>query len=106
MAGMETHGENLERVSLRIAASVRQFFRERLRSGRENSLFHADDLRNYVTRATGINAPASADRVMRDLRQFYRLDYRLVSRRESLYEALSVRPDPGESHENEPSACK
>lgn len=79
---METHGENLERVSVRIAAAVKQFCREHRR-------FHADDLRNYVTEATGINAPASADRVLRDLRQKGQLNYRLLSRSESLYEVVA-----------------
>lgn len=102
MADMETHQENLERVSLRIAAAVMQFCRERL--GWESKLFHADELRNYVTAATGINAPASADRVLRDLRQKRQLDYEVVSRRESLYKIIWVRPESdGEPPEGEPA---
>lgn len=74
--------ENLERVSSRIGRAIVQFCAERGAGKR----FHADELRNHVTAATGINAPASADRVLRDLRQRQKLGYTVVSRRESLYE--------------------
>lgn len=74
--------ENLERVSSRIGRAIVQFCSERGAGKR----FHADELRNHVTAATGINAPASADRVLRDLRQRNKLGYTVVSRRESLYE--------------------
>lgn len=92
MAEMESHGENLERVSARMAPSVKQFCREHCGPARR---FHADQLRRYVTLWTGINAPASADRVLRLLRQQHKLDYIVVSRRESLYEVLWVRSEPG-----------
>lgn len=93
MADMQTHGENLERVALRIAPAVMEFCRQRCR--RESKLFHADELRKYVTAMTGINAPASADRVLRDLNQRRLLHYILVSRHESLYEIVWVRPERG-----------
>lgn len=75
------HQENLERVSARIASVVLQFCRER-------ETFHADDLRRAVIRETGIAAPASADRILRDLRQKRQVIYRCLSRSESLYEVL------------------
>jgi hypothetical protein len=75
--------ENLERVSSRIERAILGFCREH----RE---FHADDLRRAVITATGIAAPASADRILRLLRQRGKLDYRVVNRRESLYEVMRV----------------
>jgi hypothetical protein len=97
---METHAQNLERVSLRIAAAVHRFFR--LVLDRSSHRFHADDLRRYVIAQTGIAAPASADRVLRHLRQTRQLDYRLVSRRESLYEALPRETPPPQPPQGPP----
>ena len=75
--------ENLERVSSRIGWAIVQFCREHPR-------FHADELRKAVERETGIAAPASADRILRDLRQKGVIAYTVLSRRESLYEVNSV----------------
>lgn len=89
---METHAENLDRVAARLGTAVKQFCREHKR-------FHAEELRHYVTSLAGLNAPASADRVLRLLRQQHELDYVVASRRESLYEVLWVRSEPGASHD-------
>jgi len=86
--------ENLERVSSRIAPAILAFLKEVFK--RKDRTFYADDLRRAVTRATGIVAPASADRVLRDLRQNHVIDYRVISRRESLYEILRV-PEPAKA---------
>jgi transposase-like protein len=75
--------ENLERVSSRIGKSIIEFCRSHGR-------FHADDLRKWVIRETGTAAPASADRILRDLRRRGVIGYRVVSRRESLYEVTFV----------------
>jgi hypothetical protein len=75
--------ENLERVSSRIASAVVEFCRTHRR-------FHADELRQAVIAATGIAAPASADRILRDLRRRGVIDYVVVNRRESLYEVVEV----------------
>jgi hypothetical protein len=75
--------ENLERVSSRIAQAIFRFCREHRR-------FHADELRRYVVAETGIAAPGSADRILRDLRQRKLIEYRVLNRRESLYEVLWV----------------
>lgn len=80
--------ENLDRVSSRIAWSIIRFLRGRLAT--IDHFFHADELRAAVIHDTGIAAPASADRVLRDLRQKKKIGYRVVNRRESLYEALWV----------------
>lgn len=88
MSTGDTHPENLERVAARMSPAVKQFCREHKR-------FHADELRRYVIRVLGIHAPASADRILRLLRQQHELDYVVLSRRESLYETLWVRQEPG-----------
>ena len=79
----DTHAENLERVTARIGAIVIEYCRKHRR-------FHADDLREYVIRKAGVAAPGSADRILRFLRQHKVLDYKCLSRRESLYEVLRV----------------
>lgn len=75
--------EHLERVSSRIGAAILAFCQE-------HQQFHADELRKHVIAATGVTAPASADRILRDLRQKQRIDYAVVNRRESLYEVTWV----------------
>jgi len=73
--------ENLARVRSRIAVSVVRFL---LR----HQIFHAEDLHAAVERDTGRAAPASADRVLRDLRARHVIDYRVINRKQSLYEVL------------------
>lgn len=70
--------ERLDRVSSRIARAILDFCRAHKR-------FHADELRKYVIRETGIAAPASADRILRALRQEGHIDYIVENRRASLY---------------------
>ena len=74
----------LEKVSARIGHAVMSFYLDRLR--RRTLQFHADELRDWVIAQVDIAAPASADRILRDLRQKKQLDYTLLSRRGSLYE--------------------
>lgn len=74
----------LEKVSARIGHAVMSFYVHRVE--RRAFQFHADELRNWVIAEVDIAAPASADRILRDLRQKGRLDYVLVSRSQSLYE--------------------
>jgi hypothetical protein len=81
--------EELERVSLRISASILAFYQER---GLE-SFFRADDLREWVSQEVGPIAPGSADRIMRDLRQKRLINYKVVSRSESLYQIKPIRPE-------------
>ena len=75
---------HLDRVSSRIGAAVLDFCQA-------HRQFHAGELHRHVEDATGVSAPASADRILRDLRQRGVLKYRVVSRRESLYEVVEVR---------------
>ncbi len=87
---MPSHAENLERVLVRIGPVVLAFCREILRQGRPQ--FHMMELTAYVRRCVGEVAPDSAGRILRDLRKSDALNYRLISRRDSLYEVAAVRP--------------
>ena len=79
---MSEQNENLNRVSRRIAPAIIQFH-EAKKTG-NSPLFLADDLREFVINKVGSYlAPASPDRVLRDLRKRGRLDYRVISRSES-----------------------
>ena len=73
----------LDRVSSRIGAAILSFCRS-------HRTFHADDLRVYVAMETGTAAPASADRILRDLRKRGLVSYRVLSRQSSLYAVDSV----------------
>lgn len=79
----EEQAEQIERVSERIAAVVMEFFK------RPDRRFYADELRSFIAAKIGLVAPGSPDRIMRDLRQKGRIDYRVVNRSESLYEILA-----------------
>ena len=79
---MSNHQENLERVKSNISGFVLDFVR-----GREGSTFYASELRSYVQKRHG-TAPASPDRILRDLRQKGFLNYKVVSRSQSLYKVL------------------
>lgn len=72
-----------DRVRAAIGARIEQFARERITDGRRQ--FHAADLREYVS-AVHPTAPASADRILRALRQDGRISYAVINRRASLYE--------------------
>jgi hypothetical protein len=80
----DEQAENLERVSSRIERAIIQFCSAHPR-------FHADDLRQFVAKETGIVAPGSADRILRDLRQRGQLNYKVLNRRGSLYQVTDVR---------------
>jgi hypothetical protein len=88
--------ENLERVTSCIERAIVEFCRRYRR-------FHADQLHEWVSNTTGLSAPASSDRILRSLRQRGIIDYRILNRRRSLYEVLSVKGTengiPGESRE-------
>jgi hypothetical protein len=85
--------EHLERVSSRIERSIIRFCEA-------NPTFHADDLRKFVVRETGITAPASADRILRNLRQRGVVNYVVVNRRESLYRVISINGKPANAKED------
>ncbi len=71
-----------ERVRSRIEALIREFCRE-------NDTFHMDQLTFYVQARMKV-APDSPGRILRQLRQQRRLNYDVISRRESLYQVRPV----------------
>ena len=82
-AWMASDRQERERVRSRIGSLILQFCRL-------NPTFHMEDLRQFVVGSIGIHhiAPASTDRILRQLRQEGRVRYEVVSRRESLYRVL------------------
>lgn len=78
--------DNLERVHAAIGPIVLRFCADRLLFG---GLFRADELRDYVAESVP-TAPASSDRILRQLKQEGAVDYEVVNRRGSLYRVLSV----------------
>ena len=78
---MTEQREHLERVTARIADAILSFA-----AAHAGEQWHVEALRRHVERVVGLVAPASADRVLRQLRVDRRLNYRVVSRRASLYE--------------------
>lgn len=77
--------ENIERVRLKIGSSVVRF----VKFVGINNTFHADDLRDWVVVETHV-APASSDRILRDLRQKNLINYKVIDRRKSLYKVLGT----------------
>jgi len=78
---------DIDRVRSRIKAAILAFTSKRV-------VFRADELRAFVAQRCGATAPASADRILRDLRQRGTLKYVVVSRRRSLYRVLPVEVSP------------
>lgn len=87
MNSRDEQRDNIERVSARIAGVIIEFCTHRTRRG----LFYAEELRDFVGQCVGATAPGSADRILRDLRQRGVINYRVLSRRESLYEVINVK---------------
>ena len=80
---MNQQTENLARVTAAIGKDVLGFCRSRGVQG----TFHAAELHEYVGRNT---APASADRILRHLRQKGYIDYVLLDRRASFYQIVAI----------------
>ena len=76
-----------ERVFARIAPLIMDF--HELHAG---GLFHAEELRRFVLEAAPEIAPASPDRILRELRLIGKLDYVVINRRQSLYQFRHLRP--------------
>ncbi len=82
--------ENIRRVSEVISGLVLDFYRTTLASGQP---WHMEDLTLHVSSRTSI-APDSAGRILGSLRQKGYLNYRVLSRSESLHESMSVSRKP------------
>jgi hypothetical protein len=76
---LDTQHAHLQRVSDRIAGAVIRFCAE-------HQQFHLQQLEDFVAGQVEHVTPGSAGRILRDLRRRGQLDYRVLSRRESLYE--------------------
>lgn len=79
---------NLQRVGLNLNQAIEAFWRKKLSEA--NARFTANELRQYVNHHNFGTAPGSADRVMRDLKKKKKINYALVNRAKSLYEALPL----------------
>lgn len=77
--------QHLRRVAGKIGPLVLRFLR--LRGVGET--FHAADLHDYVGPSV---APASADRILRELRRRGNVDYLVENRRASLYRITELAP--------------
>ena len=78
-----TQERELRRVSGAIASAIVRFCRTR-------STFTAAELREYVDNSAPMSAPASADRVLRNLRQRGIIDYQLTDRAGSRYKVTKA----------------
>jgi hypothetical protein len=76
----DTQPAHLKRVGGKTAQWIETFF-SRLPTG---ATFHAQELRDFVAARTSV-APASPDRILRDMRRCGQIDYEVVNRRDSLY---------------------
>lgn len=70
-----------KRVSLRISEVIIEYIND-------NPRFHMESLREYISRSVGWIAPGSPDRILRSLRQQGKLNYRVLSRKDSLYQVI------------------
>jgi hypothetical protein len=89
----------LERVGLNLNQAVIAFWKMRIHGLNGNggailtdnpSRFTANELRQHVQHYHFGTAPASADRVMRQLRAKGKINYALTNRAQSLYTALPL----------------
>lgn len=80
--------ENLDRVKLSIGSIVEESCRERLASDAVE--FRISELTAYVL-GRSVRAPASPDRILRQLRLDGVVNYEVVNRAQSLYRIRGVR---------------
>lgn len=91
---MSTQQQNINRVRNRIGPFVLRFVRMRWRKGKtdpKRRRFYAADLNAFVLKHRG-SAPASADRILRDLRSKGWFRYKVVNRAKSRYKIVWVLP--------------
>jgi hypothetical protein len=86
-----TSSSDLNLVSLlpTVGQAIQLFYNSRVNC---YPFFHADDLRVFVETAIGKSAPASADRILRDLRKAGKINYVVTDRSKSLYKLLPITP--------------
>jgi len=83
-ASNSTDQQERARVRSRIGSLILEYCRN-------TPIFYMEDLRWFVVRKLKSTlAPASTDRILRQLRQDRRLNYKVVSRHRSLYQVIRV----------------
>jgi hypothetical protein len=85
----EVQAAHLERVTSKLSAAILLFCKQRIAACRPE--FHMEDIRGFLTTEAVEFAPASPDRVLRQLRKLRAVDYVVVNRAESLYRITEVR---------------
>jgi hypothetical protein len=83
---MKSSNPELVNVRASVGQAIQLFYDNRMAGSMP--MFHADDLRVFVEAATGKTAPASADRILRDMRQSGKINYEVTNRSKSLYRLL------------------
>ena len=80
---------DLSRVRGKIGPAIVAFLKGRIKTGRRT--FFINDLQGFVATATlGNVAPASPDRILRNLRQRGLVDYELLDRSSAKYRVKAV----------------
>jgi hypothetical protein len=82
-----TQRENLDRVQSALACNILLFIELRV-LGNER-VFHMNDLTNFIRDIHPNIAPDSAGRILRQLRQQGRCNYKVENRRASLYRVIA-----------------
>jgi len=80
---MSSDHQERARVRSRIGSLIMEFCRI-------NDTFYMENLRGCINRSLGDIAPDSPGRILRQLRQQKLLNYKVVSRRQSLYQLKPV----------------
>lgn len=83
--------EELSRVQANIGELVEKFVLDRWQTAQPR--FYIQDLHDYIAARTQI-APASPDRILRQLRLEGKFDYKVVNRSDSCYEVTAINPGP------------
>lgn len=79
--------EELNRVKINIGELVEAFILHRWQTGQPR--FYMRDLHDYILARTQI-APASPDRILRQLRQDGKFDYEVIDRQASCYQITAI----------------
>lgn len=80
--------QQVERVGGRIGLDIITFLRHRVSLGAV--AFRMETLRQYIETTGNASAPDSAGRILRLLRQNGIINYKVVNRRQSLYEVVEL----------------
>ncbi len=82
--------QDIKRVGLNLNQVIVAFWKAKLNLDSPSARFTATELRQFVQHHNFGTAPASADRIMRNLRKSGKINYAVVNRSKSLYEAIPL----------------